>query len=67
METYYDEEGKVLGKAWSTMVCWLGPGKEAEDHKPHVHNPQHAMYGPYMCSGFPQVKLFDTPPRKPVN
>lgn len=64
MQTYYDEEGNVLGKAWSVF---LGPCNNTENHKPHPYNPRFAMYGPYFCEGLPAVKLFETPPRKAVN
>jgi hypothetical protein len=61
MNTYYTKAGKVLGRAWSTMEC-----RSSEEHIPHSHNPQFAMYGPYMCAGIPVVELYETPPRKPV-
>lgn len=65
MNTYYDEGGKTLGQAWSTMTCrHVSAGIE---HKPHAHNPQYACYGPYMCEGYPKTLLFDSKPRKPVN
>lgn len=65
MNTYYNEAGKKLGVAWSTMMC--GKSDEKEDHKPHSHDPQYACYGPYMCGGYPVIDLYDTPKRKPVN
>lgn len=58
----YTERGNVLGKAWSLMRCG-----DKTDHFTHVHDPEHAMYGPYICPGFPEIKIYDTPPRKPVN
>jgi hypothetical protein len=65
MDTYYTRAGKVLGRAWSTMRCRDADAKV--EHKPHSHNPEHAMYGPYMCGGYPKVDLYNTKPRKPVN
>lgn len=63
MKTFYDVKGKVMGHAWSAAIkC-----NKEEEHKPHSHNPEFACYGPYMCSGIPSVKLYETPPRKPVN
>lgn len=66
MNTYYDEEGKVLGHAWSAAIP-CDKTKTKEEHEPHVHNPPFTCYGPYMCEGYPKVKLYKTPPRKPVN
>lgn len=65
MNTYYSKKGKVLGRAWSFMTC--KKVRNGEDHKPHSHNPEFAMYGPYFCCGFPIKKIYDTKPRKPVN
>jgi hypothetical protein len=65
VETYYDEKGEVLGRAWSTMTC--RKADSGDEHEPHSHNPEFASYGPYMCEGFPKTLLFDTKPRKPVN
>lgn len=63
MNIYYNKKGKILGRAWSAAInC-----KKTEEHKPHPHDPEFAMYGPYMCAGLPRVKLYDTPPRKPIN
>jgi len=75
MNTYYDKKGKVLGQAWSTMDCnkvhgnrnTTPPTEPHQEHEPHSHNPEFAMYGPYMCAGYPEVDVFETPPRKPVN
>lgn len=65
MDTYYDEEGTVLGHAWGgvAMVC----NNDAQ-HRPHAHRPAHTIYGPYMCPGIPQVPIYSTPPqeRKPI-
>lgn len=63
MDVFYDKAGNVLGRAYSAAIkC-----KKTEDHPPHSHNPEHALHGPYMCSGVPETKLYTTPPRKPVN
>lgn len=63
MDTYYDEEGKVLGHAWSAMECTSNA-----EHTPHSHRPEHTIYGPYMCPGIPEISIFNTPPadRKPA-
>jgi hypothetical protein len=65
MKTYYSKKGKVLGGAWGYMTCKRNAA--GVEHKPHSHNPEYAMYGPYMCGGFPVKKVYDTPPRKPAN
>lgn len=63
MDTFYNEAGEVLGRAYSAAIkC-----KSTEEHIPHSHTPENTIYGPYMCSGVPEIKLYTTPPRKPVN
>lgn len=66
MQTYYNKEGIALGRAKSTMRCLHVKAKSPTEHEAHVHDPQYAMYGPYMCPGFPPVDLYDTKDRKPV-
>lgn len=65
MITFYNEKGQRLGQAWSVMKC--KKARERENHTPHSHNPEFAMYGPYMCEGYPKSHVYDTPPRKPAN
>lgn len=68
MEIYYNKDGKQLGRAWGFSRCWGGYGKPApENHNPHSHDPMYAMYGPYFCPGYPEVEVYDAPPRQPLN
>lgn len=67
MDTFYDKKGKVLGHAWSAAIDSCHKTLHKEKHKPHPFSPEFAMYGPYMCAGYPPVKMYDQPPRKPVN
>ena len=62
MNLYYSEDGTWLGMAWSAMRC-----KKMEDHAPHVHDLEYTIFGPYMCGGTPEVDLYLTKDRKPVN
>lgn len=65
MDTYYSKNGTSIGEAWSTMTCKKVESREK--HDPHSYDPEFAMYGPYMCEGFPRVALYLTKDRKPVN
>ena len=64
---YYDEEGNVLGKAWSFSRCHEEKAELPKEHKPHTHNPLYAMYGPYFCPGWPEVEIYDQKPRVALN
>ena len=65
MDTFYSKKGKVLGRAWSLMTCKRV--LSLEPHKPHSHYPEFAMYGPYLCHGYPKKKVYKTKDRKPIN
>lgn len=67
MDTFYNEAGKKLGQAYSASIDACGDSKAKVEHKPHPFHPEFAMYGPYMCAGWPKIKLYDQPKRKPVN
>jgi hypothetical protein len=42
----FESYGQV-GYAYSEMPC----GEKEYDHRPHVWDSQHAVYGPYWCPG----------------
>lgn len=65
MNSYYNKKGKYLARAWGLMVCWLSHEKP-EPHKPHPHYSKYAVYGPYLCPGFPEQDIYDTPKRKSI-
>lgn len=66
MKTYYYQSGAVIGQAWSTMEC--DQSRHEDIHRPHVHNPEFTLYGPYLCPGWTGEgiwPIYDTPPRVP--
>lgn len=67
MKRYYTKNGKFLDEAYGEMECKNSRGKDPKEHKPHSWNSEFTLYGPYICAGYPPIKLYDSPPRKPVN
>lgn len=68
MRIFYSKKGDALGRGYQIMPCWCGDIENpVKDHKPHNWNSHMLSFGPYMCPGSPEVELYDTPKRKPVN
>lgn len=67
MDTFYNEAGEELGHAYSAAIDSCNKSRDKEEHEPHSFHPDFAMYGPYMCAGWPKIKLYNQPLRKPVN
>lgn len=64
MNTYYTESGEVIGRAWSdlSISCDI-----ADEHAPHIFDPEFTLYKQYVCAGKPEKNIYDTPPRWPIN
>lgn len=65
MKTFYNQAGIIIGQAYFDASC-LAHDRKIE-HEPHVYEDELLMGGPYMCPGYPQVAIYDTPPRLALN
>ena len=67
MVTFYNEAGEKLGTAYSAAGDTCAKSRDKEEHKPHPFHPEFALYGPYMCAGWPKIRLYNQPKRESIN